>query len=298
MFGFLKQHVTKIYEQFTAKARSIFGRATIDPEFFEAMRTLLLGTDLGTKLTNQVIQKLQSAVKAQGIADPAAVENLLQEDLLDLISGVAPANVAPQVIILVGINGSGKTTSAGKLCKLLAAQGKKVLLVAGDTFRAAATEQLQEWGQKSGIRVFCGEQYKDPSSLVFDACKEFLAQNYDHMIIDTAGRLQTKVNLMHELSKINRTVTKQMPAATMGTWLTIDAMLGQNSLDQARTFHEATKLDGLVLTKMDGSAKGGTVIAIVHELKVPVVYYSFGEGVDQIAPFDAARYVAGFFEEA
>jgi len=196
-----------------------------------------------------------------------------------------------RVFLLVGINGSGKTTFAGKLAHQFIKQGKKVLLVAGDTFRAAATAQLKEWSNRVHADIIIGKENQDPASVIFTACQQFKNNDYDVLIIDTAGRLQTKVNLMKELEKIRRILSAQLPEQKVTTLLTIDSMLGQNSFEQAKLFHESTSLDGIILTKMDGTAKGGIVFAITQELRIPIAYISHGETVEHIDSFNAQEYV-------
>ena len=202
-----------------------------------------------------------------------------------------------RILLLVGVNGSGKTSFAAKYAYLLKNNKKKVLLVAGDTFRAAATEQLDEWGRRIGVDVFVGKDSQDPASVVFDACKKFKDEGYDQLVVDTAGRLQTKVNLMKELEKIKKIVQRQLPEEPINTWIAIDAMLGQNSLLQAEAFYQATNINGIVLTKLDGTGKGGIVFAIVEKLKVPIVYVTFGEKVEDTKVFDEQEYVQGLFHE-
>ncbi len=192
---------------------------------------------------------------------------------------------------MIGVNGSGKTTFAGKYAKKLSDAGKKVLLVAGDTFRAAATQQLQEWGKRISVDVFIGKENQDPASVIFDACTKYKNEKYDHLVIDTAGRLQTKTNLMRELEKIKKILGRQLPDKETAIWLTIDAVIGQSSLNQARVFNESTQINGLVLTKLDGTGKGGIVFAITQELNLPIVYVTFGEQLDDLKFFNAQEYV-------
>ncbi len=297
MFGFLKSHLGALYNHFTQKARSLFSKSSIDESLYEEIRELLRSSDLGASLSKKIVEQIKQSAEKKALSKPEELEALLRDALQQLVLLADQRTTAdPHVIILVGINGGGKTTTAGKLAFKATQEGKKVLLIAGDTFRAAAKEQLQRLGQKAGVDVFWDDQQKDPASLVFDGCKKYKDEQYDFLIIDTAGRLQTKSHLMDELSKIKRIVQKQLPESSTATLLTIDSMLGQNSLEQARLFHQATKLDGLIATKMDGTAKGGALIAIIHELKLPIWFYTFGESLDQIAPFDAQKFVNGFFE--
>jgi len=194
--------------------------------------------------------------------------------------------------MLAGINGSGKTTFAGKFANKLISDGKKPLLVAGDTFRAAATQQLLEWGKRVGVEVFVGKDNQDPASVIFDACSKFSSENYDHLVIDTAGRVQTKINLMNELKKMRSIINKKLPGEDINTWLTIDSMLGQNSFTQAKVFHEATSINGLILTKMDGTGKGGIVFSITKELGLPILYVTFGEKLEDLKSFNPKEYIA------
>ncbi|MFA5306460.1 MAG: signal recognition particle-docking protein FtsY, partial [Candidatus Babeliales bacterium] len=204
---------------------------------------------------------------------------------------------SPRIMLMVGINGSGKTTFVAKYAQLMKQQGKRVLVIAGDTFRAAATEQLSSWVSSLGIALHVGKEGQDPAAVVYDGCKKCLDEKFDALIIDTAGRLQTKTNLMHELEKIKRTISKHFPQEKIATWLSIDAMLGQNSLTQAELFHQVTPLDGIILTKLDGTGKGGIVFAITHKLKIPIIYVTYGERINDIARFDAEKYVHGLLHD-
>jgi fused signal recognition particle receptor len=219
------------------------------------------------------------------------LDKTLHTILLDTLQAVPQPSTNAQIYLLVGINGSGKTTFAGKLAHYYATQGKRVLLVAADTFRAAASAQLHIWAQQAGVTIVTGDAHQDPSSVIFAGCSRYINEKFDIFIIDTAGRLQTKTNLMHELAKIKKVITKQLPHSTVQTLLTIDAMLGQNSFEQAALFKECTSLSGIVLTKMDSTGKGGIVFAIAKELQIPVLYVSYGEKIDQMVPFDAPKYV-------
>ena len=224
--------------------------------------------------------------------DGAQLKTALHSILLSILNkNDMPNYTNQQIFLLVGINGSGKTTSIGKLAHFYAQQGKKVLLVAADTFRAAAPEQLAQWAQQTHADILTGKEGQDPASLVFQGCEKFKKEGYDILIIDTAGRLQTKINLMHELAKIKRSLSKQLPDMPIATLLTIDGMLGQNSFEQAKLFKESTDVNGIILTKMDGTGKGGIVFAIAQELSIPVVFLTFGEQADQIKQFDAQEYV-------
>jgi fused signal recognition particle receptor len=297
MFQFLKEKIKKVYNNVTKKAISLFSRSTIDEDFFKELTVLLISADTGITTTTTIIEHLKQEVTAQRITTPEEIRLELEKQLISILQNHKVLDEMPEVTLLVGINGSGKTTFAGKIAHKIKSVGKKVLLVAGDTFRAAATEQLQEWGTKIGVEVFAGKQNQDPASVIFDACKEFKAGSYDHLIVDTAGRLQTKSNLMKELEKIKRIASKNLPDKKIHTWLTVDSMLGQNSFEQAKIFNKATSLDGIILTKFDGTGKGGIVFSITKELHLPIVYVTFGENVEALKSFSPEEYVQELFSE-
>ena len=290
MFSFLKNKLSSLYTTFTAKINNIFSRTVIDEASLKELEELLLGADTGIHTTRTILQSLRQELKNGTIAHGQDLKKALEQKLISLIT--TPENLPnTSVYLLVGINGSGKTTLAGKLAYLHTQQGKKVLLVAGDTFRAAATQQLQQWAEKTGADIVIGKENQDPASVIFTACQQFKQKPYDVLIIDTAGRLQTKTYLMKELEKIVRILHQQLPQHPLSTLLTVDAMLGQNSFEQAKLFHESTKVNGIVLTKLDGSGKGGIVFAINQELHIPILYISHGEQADQLIPFHADEYV-------
>ena len=297
MFGFIKDKVSKIYNQFTNKAVSIFSRKSLDNEFIKDLESLLLSADTGVKTTKKIIAKLQDDIGSKKIVDGEQAREELEKLLISELNEYKSKQLKPKILLLVGINGSGKTSFIGKFANELKNNGKSVLLVAGDTFRAAAVEQLKSWGDKIGVQTFVGKPNQDPAAVIFDACKFFVEEDFDHIIIDTAGRLQTKTNLMKELEKIRKVVSKVLPQADINCWLTIDSMLGQNSLRQAEAFSQATKNDGIVLTKLDGTGKGGIVFSITNELKLPIVYVTFGESVEDIKTFDSQEYVKGLMEK-
>ena len=297
MFKFLKEKIKKVYNNVTSKAIALFSRQTIDESFFKELSILLISADTGITTTTKIIDHLKKEVAAQRISTSEEIKLELEKQLISILQEHKPLDESPEITLLVGINGSGKTTFAGKLAHQFKVSGKRVLLVAGDTFRAAATEQLQEWGKRIGVDVFVGTQNQDPASVIFDACKTFESKGYDHLIIDTAGRLQTKANLMKELEKIKHIASKKLPAKTIHTWLTVDAMLGQNSFDQAKIFNKATSLDGIILTKFDGTGKGGIVFSITKELHLPIIYVTFGENVEALKSFNPKEYVHELFTE-
>lgn len=290
MFGFVKKFLTKIYHHVTSPLMALFGRSTIDNATLDELEETLIAADVGMQTTRMMLDRLRVGWRAGDIASGTALRDALQKELL-AIATASKCEKEASVFVLVGINGSGKTTFASKLANLLKGQGKRVLLVAGDTFRAAATEQLQQWAERLGVDIVVGKENQDPASVVFAACEKFKRENYDCLIIDTAGRLQTKVNLMRELEKIMHSVRRHVPTERVVTLLTIDAMLGQNSLDQARLFDESTQIDGVVLTKLDGTGKGGVVFSIMHQLKRPVMFISFGEQLEHLQVFEPQQFV-------
>jgi fused signal recognition particle receptor len=287
MFSFIKQKLHKIYTGFTSKLSSFFGRTTIDEATLRELELLLISADTGVATTRRIIDQLKKQAPAHG----TALRTVLEPILVSILRSAGSYEDTAPVYLLVGINGSGKTTSIGKLAHQLRAQGKRVLLVAADTFRVAAPEQLTSWAQSIGVDIVLGTNQQDPAAVVFAGCERFKKESYDALIIDTAGRLHTKVNLMHELAKIKRVITKQLPDAPISTLLTIDAMLGQNSFEQAKLFKECTAIEGIILTKMDGTGKGGIVFAIADQLHIPIAYITFGEQREQIKKFDAQSFV-------
>lgn len=287
MFNFIKTTLQKLYTTVTSPLQKLFGRATVDDQTFTELERILIEADTGVTTSKALITTL----KNKKIEAGADLKKALSAELLAILQKQSFISSQAPVTLLVGINGSGKTTCAGKLAYRYAQNKKKVLLVAADTFRAAAPEQLKAWAEKIKVDIFIGAANAEPASVVFQGCKKFIDEQYDHIIIDTAGRLQTKINLMHELAKIRRIINKQLPETPICTLLTIDSMLGQNSFEQAKLFHESTPLDGIILTKMDGTGKGGIAFAIEQTLQVPIAYISYGESLDAFMPFDAQQYV-------
>jgi fused signal recognition particle receptor len=291
MLSFIKNKLHKIFNTVTSQLGSFFSRTVIDEGALKELEILLISSDVGVSTTRSIIAELKKQV-GSSVSNGAQLKSALHTILLTILTKNSPLTAPDQQIFLfVGINGSGKTTSIGKLAHFYVQQGKKVLLVAADTFRAAAPEQLTQWARQTNTDILCGKEGQDPASLVFQGCEKFKKEQYDILIIDTAGRLQTKINLMHELAKIKRALTKQLPNMPIATLLTIDSMLGQNSFEQAKLFKESTDVNGIILTKMDGTGKGGIVFAIAQELSIPVVYLTFGEQSDQIKLFNAHEYV-------
>lgn len=296
MFSFIKNTLKKIYTHVTSRIGTLFARPTLDHTTLEELNVILLSADTGVATTKKIIQLLEEQYAAGTLTHGTALKEGLSTILIDILNNPTPIPHNGRIFVLVGINGSGKTTVAAKLAHLHRQAGKRVLLVAADTFRAAATQQLQTWAHNLGIDIVHGTQGQDPASIVFSGCEQFKKNLYDVLIIDTAGRLHTRTNLMHELAKIKRVIIKQLPHETIHTMLTIDSMLGQNSLEQARLFKECTDVSGIVLTKMDGTAKGGIVFAIVHELAIPIWYITYGESVDHIKYFEKKEYVENLLQ--
>lgn len=296
MFNFIKKNLQKIYHSITSRLGSLFGQSTIDEETLKELELILLQADTGVPTTKKIIKHLKEQ-HANGIIKAGSeLKAALHKELLSILVHHASTDDA-DVILLVGINGSGKTTCAAKIAYHAHKQSKKVLFVAADTFRAAAPEQLNAWATKTNASIELGQSGQDPASVVFAGCKRFKDEEYDQLIIDTAGRLQTKINLMRELEKIKRVIAKQLPDKKIATLLTIDAMLGQNSFEQAQLFHESTDLSGIILTKMDGTGKGGIVFSIVDQLQIPIMYISYGEEPQAYKPFDAQTYVQELLED-
>lgn len=297
MFNFIKDKLKKIYSSVTNKLQGLFAQKKIDQETLERLKELLITADTGVTTTNKIIESLQKQYQSGSLEDGAALAQALENELISLLDVTKPC-AKNKVYLLIGINGSGKTTFAGKLANHFTQDNQRCLLAAADTFRAAAPEQLTEWSKKSNASLFAGKQNQDPASVVFGACEEYKQEKFDCLIIDTAGRLQTKDNLMKELEKIKRIVTKQLPDHEITTLLTIDAMLGQNSFSQAKIFNEVTDVSGIVLTKMDGTGKGGIIFSITEQLKIPVCYISFGEGINDMKPFDSKDYVNNLIHDS
>lgn len=270
----------------------------IDDETWDDFETTLITSDLGVGPTNELVTALRQELRIDGISDPAQAKALLRSELIKLINpdldrslNLEHADDKPAVILVVGVNGTGKTTTVGKLGRMLIADDKKVLFGAADTFRAAAAEQLTTWGERVGVETVRSDEGADPASVAFNAVEEGIVQGVDVVLVDTAGRLHTKVGLMDELGKVKRVIEKKAPVTEV--LLVLDATTGQNGLTQARIFAEVVDVTGIVLTKLDGSAKGGIVVQVQRELGVPVKFIGLGEGADDLAPFDAEQFVDG-----
>jgi len=274
--------------------RLFAGRRVVDAELLEELEELLITADLGVETTLRLVQALQERLKRRELADVERLKTALAEEMLALLQGPAapPITSRPWVVLVVGVNGVGKTTTIAKLAHQDRLRGRTPLLIAGDTFRAAAVEQLEIWGERVGAAVIKQKTGADPAAVVFDGLTAALAREVDTVFIDTAGRLHTKVNLMEELKKTYRTMNKKLPGAPHEVFLVLDATTGQNALSQARLFHEAVGITGIILTKMDGTAKGGVALAVAQETGLPLRYIGLGEGLEDLRPFDAEAFVA------
>jgi len=275
-------------------ARLFARRQVVDAELLEELEELLITADLGVETTLALMAALQEKLKRRELSDPERLKAALAEAMLGMLRTPAPLprEARPWVVLVVGVNGVGKTTTIAKLAHMEQQAGREPLLIAADTFRAAAAEQLAEWGRRLGVEVIRQKPGADPAAVVFDGLTAALSRGVDSVYIDTAGRLHTKVNLMEELKKIHRTIMKKVPGAPHETYLVLDATTGQNALSQARLFQEAVGLTGLILTKLDGTAKGGVALAVVHETGLPLRYLGVGEGLGDLKPFDPEAFVA------
>lgn len=310
-----EEKTTDLYEKGLEKSNKGFGARlnaflakfrTVDEDFFDDLEELLIESDVGYETSEELTDQLREEAKLQKAKSRDDLKRVIVQKLVEVYDENADSeneklaydpNAKPNVYLFVGVNGAGKTTTVGKLAKRFHDQGKKVLLVAADTFRAGAVEQLVEWGKRTGVPVVTGPDKADPAAVVYDGLERAIAEEADYLLVDTAGRLQNKVNLMNELEKIQRTIKKRLPDQPAETLLVLDGSTGQNALLQAKDFDKTTKLSGLVLTKLDGSSKGGVVLSIRHEMKLPVKLVGLGEKAEDLADFDAANYAVGLFHD-
>lgn len=300
-FDKLKNGLTKTRESIAKQVNNVFSVfVKVDDELFENLEEALIMADIGVETSTYIIEKLRDNVKHKHITDG----NLVKEELKSIISEIlstldttVDTSTTPSVILVIGVNGVGKTTSIGKIASHYKSVGKKVLLAAADTFRAAAIDQLDIWAQRSGCDIIKHQENSDPAAVVFDACTAAKARGADILICDTAGRLHNKKNLMAELAKINRVIERELPDSARETLLVLDATTGQNAVSQAKLFSEAADITGIILTKLDGTAKGGIVISIAKEQNVPVKFVGVGEGIDDLQEFNSDDFAKAIFEE-
>lgn len=300
-----KGGLTKTRDQFTSKVNDLVAKyRKVDEDFFEELEELLLQADVGFETVMELMDKLRYEVQRKNIKDTSGIQSVIAEKLVEIyedgeeqLAEITLPEEGLGVILMVGVNGVGKTTTIGKLAYQYKQQGKTVMLAAGDTFRAGAIDQLQEWGNRVGVEVVKQGEGSDPAAVMYDAVRAAKSRGVDILICDTAGRLQNKVNLMNELEKIHRVISREVPDAPHEVLLALDATTGQNALIQAQIFKEVTNVSGIVLTKLDGTAKGGIVLAIRNKLGIPVKYVGLGEKIDDLQPFDADKYVYGLFAE-
>ncbi len=300
-FSRLVAGLTKTRDNIVSGIDSIFSAfSSINDEFYEEIEEILIMGDLGVKATEEILESLKSKVKEQKIKEPAACKQLLIDSIKEQMRVEEAAyrfEGETSVVLVIGVNGVGKTTTVGKLAGKLKDQGKKVVIAAADTFRAAAGEQLAEWANRAGVEMIGGQEGADPGSVVYDAAASAKSKGADVLLCDTAGRLHNKKNLMEELRKINRIIDREYPDAYRETLVVLDSTTGQNALSQAKQFGEVADITGIVLTKMDGTAKGGIAVAIQSELNIPVKYIGVGEGIDDLQKFDADAFVDALFKK-
>lgn len=290
-FTKIKEGLKKTKDNFSKKLYEVFQGRALDDEFYDELEMAMISSDMGVEASSTIIEELKDRAFREKIKNTEDAKKLLKEIMVENIDYDIPEYEYPLVIMVAGVNGVGKTTAIGKLAHNFSEQGKSVVIAAADTFRAAASDQLSVWGERANVRVIAHEEGSDPASVVFDAIRSAKAKNTDVLLIDTAGRLHNKKNLMNELNKIYRVIGKEYPEADLRTYLVLDATTGQNAVNQAEAFDEIIDVDGIILNKLDGTAKGGVVIAICSEKEIPVVYVGVGEKINDLLPFDATEFV-------
>ncbi len=300
-FEKLRSGLGKTRESISEKVNSVFSIFTkIDEDFFEELEEALIMADMGAETATYIIGELETTVRKQRLSDPNDVKGELKRIISEILTSVdteMKLTTTPSVILVIGVNGVGKTTSIGKMAMHYKSQGKKVILAAADTFRAAAIDQLDVWAKRSGCDIIKHNENSDPAAVVFDACRASIARGADILICDTAGRLHNKANLMAELNKISRVIERELPGADKEILIVLDATTGQNAVSQAKLFSEVAEISGIILTKLDGTAKGGIVVSIAKEQNIPVKFVGVGEGIDDLQEFSASDFAAAIFEE-
>ncbi|MBO4594887.1 MAG: signal recognition particle-docking protein FtsY [Clostridia bacterium] len=295
-FGKLKQVLGKTRDGIAKKLSTLFSSDKIGEEFYEELEDILISSDVSVSTATEIVDEIRETAKKEKIKDKEYVTGLLKQELFDTLNYAdVPEIKTPCVIMVVGVNGVGKTTSIGKLAYKFSKEGKSVTIAAGDTFRAAASEQLSVWADRAKVRIIKHAEGADASAVVFDAIDSCKAKNTDVLIVDTAGRLHVKSNLMEELKKIDRVIKREYPAAQYLKLIVLDATTGQNAENQVKAFSEAVGLDGIILTKLDGTAKGGFIISLSYELEIPVLFFGTGEKIDDIEDFSAKEFIDGMF---
>jgi fused signal recognition particle receptor len=303
LFDKLKAGLTRTAQQFQQRFEALVERAdapeqrtrAVDVETLDALEELLIMADVGVAATDEIVEAVRQRVRRG-----ESLRSLVKQEILRIfedVNGVTPNGVTPRVMLIVGVNGTGKTTTVGKLANQIKSEGKTPLICAADTFRAAAVDQLQVWADRAGVDMVRAREGSDPAAVVFDALAASKSRGRDTVLVDTAGRLHTRTNLMNELDKIRRVAEREVPGAPHDVLLVLDATVGQNGLAQAREFTSVAGVNGIVLTKLDGTAKGGIAVAIAHDLKLPIRYVGVGEGIDDLLPFTASDYVEALFQE-
>ena len=283
----------KTKQQIGFKLNELFKRGIFDEDFYEELEYILLASDVGEDTTIDIIDELRERMRQDRVSDAKQANQYLKDVMCDILGEEKLVFDTPCVIMVAGVNGVGKTTTIGKLANIFVKKGKSVVIAAADTFRAAASEQLEVWANRAKVRIIKHEEGSDRAAVVFDAVQSAKSRGTDIVLVDTAGRLHNKKNLMDELSKINRVVDREFPQADRKNLIVLDATTGQNAIQQVDVFNEAIDIDGIVLTKLDGTAKGGVVLAIKHDMDIPVYFVGVGEGIDDLMEFDAASYVEG-----
>lgn len=295
LFSKIANGLKKTKENISKKFYEVFAGRKLDDDFYDDLESALISVDVGVTAAENIVEELRAACFEQRVTSTDEAKNLLKTIMTAQIDYDVAEYDYPLIILAAGVNGVGKTTAIGKLAKYFKSQGKSVMLAAADTFRAAAAEQLTVWAERSGVRIVKQDEGADPAAVVFDALASAKAKNYDVVLVDTAGRLHNKKNLMNELGKINRVIEREYPDADFRTYIVLDATTGQNAVAQVNTFNELLDIDGIILNKLDGTAKGGVVFAISAEEELPVVFVGVGEGIDDLLPFNASEFIEELF---